>query len=224
VAAELQAMEDQELAEAAAAATPAGSKALSSSPADAKFAARFRMQPISETEIDAHGASIMISGPKGVSIAQLPARCTVAQLAGSREFTDQLTRANSGGLTAALSQLQSRLGLPSSISSRTCRLAVNGVVVLPSMAEHVVLRSGDQVQLLDDPLLPLVLPGAGSDLDGMQMADQAAGVARLPGVMADAGKTLGLFVSGQLEPLEVALQQKLSVAPRVPVRSPALVS
>lgn len=221
VAAELQAMEEQELAEAAAA-VAASSRTMSSSPADARFAARFRMQPISEAEIDSHGASIMISGPRGVSIAQLPARCTVQQLMSSREVADQLSRANSGGLTAALSQLQLGLGLPT-VSSSSCRLAVNGVVVMPSMADQFVLRSGDQVQLLDDPLLSLGLCNTGSDLGGMQMSDQNALGARLPGAMAEAGESLRLFVSGQLEPMEAALQQKLRVATRVPVRTPALV-
>lgn len=223
VAAELQALEEQEQAEAAMAAAAADSFAsnISSSPADARFAARFRMEPISEAEIDAHGASIMISGPRGVSIAQLPAHCTVGQLLGSREMADQLSRANSFGLTNALSQLG--LNLPSAGSS--CRLAVNGVVVMPSMADHVVLKSGDHVQLLDDSLLPLGLPSSSSNyLSSAQLPDQnwepmGAG---LPGRMANVGETLHLFLPGQLEPMEVALQQKLRVAPRAPARSPAL--
>eukprot|EP00878_Enallax_costatus_P001091 GHUV01001228.1.p1 GENE.GHUV01001228.1~~GHUV01001228.1.p1 ORF type:complete len:670 (+),score=269.05 GHUV01001228.1:113-2011(+) len=226
VAAELQAMEEQEQAEAAmAAAATAAADAIasniSSSPADARFAARFRMQPISEAEIHAHGASIMISGPRGVSIAQLPARCTVGQLLSSREFADQLTRTNSAGLANALGQLG--MGLPSAGSS--CRLAVNGVVVMPGMVDHAVLKAGDHVQLLDEPLLPLGSPSCSNDLGSAQLPDQnwePVG-ASLPGVMSDVGENLQLFVPGQLEPLEVALQQKLRVAPRAPVRSPALV-
>eukprot|EP00775_Hariotina_reticulata_P014283 gene14283-10_t len=185
---------------------------MSSSPADEKFAARFRMQPISEAEVYQHGASVLVSGPRGVHITQVPARCTVGQLLGSRELTDQLRRAGSGGLSA----------LPG--ASGLCRLAVNGVVVMPSQAQQVVLRSGDQVQLLEDPsqpMLPDVVGGDGSGCGGVTMAADSAGV--LPLVMADAGENLQLFVPGQGEAIEVALKQKLSVAPRVPVRSAALV-
>jgi len=66
----------------------AASAVMSSSPADEKFAARFRMQPISEAEVDQHGAAVLVSGPRGVHITQVPARCTVGQLSGSRELSD----------------------------------------------------------------------------------------------------------------------------------------
>jgi hypothetical protein len=206
------------------------------SAADEKFAARFRMQPISEAEVDQHGASVMISGPRGVAIAQLPARCTVAQLLGSREVMEQLRRTGSGGLSAVRAGIGlgnngiSALAAAAS-SSSSCRLAVNGVVVMPSQADQVVLRSGDQLQLLEEPpLLPLLglggdagLGGLGSDMSAEPMQRQGSG--SLPAVMADAGESLHLFVPGQREAMEVALHQKLAVgASRVPVRTSALVS
>jgi hypothetical protein len=210
--------------------------AASASAADEKFAARFRMQPISEAEVDQHGASVMISGPRGVAIAQLPARCTVAQLLGNREAMEQLRRTGSGGLSA----VRSGMGLTSNgvsalaavaSSSSSCRMAVNGVVVMPSQADQVVLRSGDQLQLLEEPpLLPLLGLGSGDGLGGLQSdmsgeLMQRAGSGSLPAVMADAGESLHLFVPGQREVMEVALHQKLAVgASRVPVRSSALVS
>lgn len=218
-------------AKGALASALAAAAAPSSSPADEKFAARFRMKPISEAEVHQHGASVMVHGPRGVSIAQLPARCTVAQLLASTELTEQLRRAGSGS---------SRLGGPSSLepaggssgaeTSRSstgaglgsCRLAVNGVVVMPGQAHQVVLRSGDQVQLLDDPLaLPLAGLGPDSTIGGL--ADDVRG-AYLPGAMADAGNSLHLFVPGHGEPMERALQHKLAMPNRVPVRAPALVS
>lgn len=210
----------------------AAAAAGSASAADEKFAARFRMQPISEAEVDQHGASVMISGPRGVAIAQLPARCTVAQLLGSREVLEQLRRTGSGGLSSALrggSSISSALAAVASSSS--CRLAVNGVVVMPSQAEQVVLRSGDQLQLLEEPpLLPLLglsgepgLGGLASDMAAEPL--QRIGSGGLPSVMADAGESLQLFVPGQREAMEVALQQKLAVgASRVPARASALVS
>jgi hypothetical protein len=205
--------------------------------ADEKFAARFRMQPISEAEVDQHGASVMISGPRGVAIAQLPARCTVAQLLGSREGVEQLRRTGSGGLSA----VRAGMGLNSSSgisalavvagTSSSCRLAVNGVVVMPSQADQMVLRSGDQLQLLEEPpLLPLLGLGSDGGLGGLSSDMNAEGLQRagsgsLPAVMADAGESLHLFVPGQREALEVALQQKLAVgASRVPARASALVS
>jgi hypothetical protein len=210
--------------------------AASASAADEKFAARFRMQPISEAEVDQHGASVMISGPRGVAIAQLPARCTVAQLLGNREAMEQLRRTGSGGLSA----VRSGMGLTSNgvsalaavaSSSSSCRMAVNGVVVMPSQAVQVVLRSGDQLQLLEEPpLLPLLGLGSGDGLGGLQSdmsgeLMQRAGSGSLPAVMADAGESLHLFVPGQRDAMEVALHQKLAVgASRVPVRSSALVS
>ncbi|WIA22155.1 hypothetical protein OEZ85_004491 [Tetradesmus obliquus] len=210
----------------------AAAAAGSASAADEKFAARFRMQPISEAEVDQHGASVMISGPRGVAIAQLPARCTVAQLLGSREVLEKLRRTGSGGLSSALrggSSISSALAAVASSSS--CRLAVNGVVVMPSQAEQVVLRSGDQLQLLEEPpLLPLLglsgepgLGGLASDMAAEPL--QRIGSGGLPSVMADAGESLQLFVPGQREAMEVALQQKLAVgASRVPARASALVS
>ncbi|KAF6252305.1 hypothetical protein COO60DRAFT_1628598 [Scenedesmus sp. NREL 46B-D3] len=207
-----------------------------SSAADEKFAARFRMQPISEAEVDQHGASVMISGPRGVAIAQLPARCTVAQLLGNREAMEQLRRTGSGGFGA----VRAGVGLTSTgvsalaalaSSSSSCHMAVNGVVVMPSQADQVVLRSGDQLQLLEEPpLLPLLGLGSDGGLGGLQ-TDMSAellqrqGSGPLPGVMADAGEGLHLFVPGQREAMEVALQQKLAVgASRVPMRTSALVS
>jgi hypothetical protein len=190
----------------------AAAAVMSSSPADEKFAARFRMQPISEAEVDQHGAAVLVSGPRGVHIRQVPARCTVGQLLGSRELSDQLRRAGSGGLSS----------VPG--ASGMCRLAVNGVVVMPSQAQLVVLRAGDQVQLLEDPSQPLHQDAAdrdGSSNGGAAVAADSASV--LPVVMADAGENLQLFVPGQGEAIEVALKQKLAVAPRVPVRSAALV-
>jgi hypothetical protein len=206
------------------------------SAADEKFAARFRMQPISEAEVDQHGASVMISGPRGVAIAQLPARCTVAQLLGNRDAMEQLRRTGSGGLMAGLAGMGltsngvSALAAVASASS-SYRMAVNGVVVMPGQADQVVLRSGDQLQLLEEPpLLPLLGLGSDGGLGGLQSDRsgelmQRAGSGGLPAVMADAGESLHLFVPGQREAMEVALHQKLAVgASRVPVRSPALVS
>lgn len=186
-----------------------------SSPADEKFAARFRMRPISRDEEEQHGASVMVTGPRGVSITQLPARCTVGQLLASKELTSQLRRAGSSSLGPAFAA-----GTAHDVDSASCRLAVNGVVVLPGQADQVVLRSGDQVQLLEDPpLLPLLGLGPSSGpTDGVEV-----GTAQLlPGVMAEAGGSLNLFVPGQGEPLERALQQKLGV--RTPLHASALVA
>jgi len=80
------------------------------------------------------------------------------------------------------------------------------------------------VQLLEDPSQPLrqdAAAGDGGSTGGAAVAVDSASV--LPVVMADAGENLQLFVPGQGEAMEVALKQKLSVAPRVPVRSAALV-
>jgi hypothetical protein len=212
----------------------AAAAAPSSSPADEKFAARFRMKPISEAEVHQHGASVMVHGPRGVSITQLPARCTVAQLLASTELTEQLRRAGSGSSSrlggassSALEPAGSASGPETSRSSAgaglgSCRLAVNGVVVMPGQAHQVVLKSGDQVQLLDDPLaLPLASLGPDSTSGGL--ADDVPG-AYLPGAMADAGNSLHLFVPGHGEPMERALQHKLAMPNRMPARAPALVS
>jgi hypothetical protein len=105
-----------------------------------------------------------------------------------------------------------------------CRLAVNGVVVMPGQANQVVLKSGDQVQLLEDPpLLPLLGLRLDSSSGGVADAERQ-GSMYLPGTMADAGHDLHLFVPGQGEPMERALQQKLAMPNRMPVRAPALVS
>jgi hypothetical protein len=244
VAAELASLMRQEAA--AAADVPARSSGAFFSPfavgpaasaADEKFAARFRMQPISEAEVDQHGASVMISGPRGVAIAQLPARCTVAQLLGNRDAMEQLRRTGSGGLSAVRSGMGltsngvAALAAVANHTSSSCRMAVNGVVVMPSQADQVVLRSGDQLQLLEEPpLLPLLglgssdgLGGLQSDMSGELMQRQGSG--SLPAVMADAGESLHLFMPGQREAMEVTLHQKLAVgASRVPMRSSALVS
>lgn len=207
------------VAELVAAAAP------SSSPADEKFAARFRMKPISEAELEEHGASVMVTGPRGVSITQLPARCTVGQLLASKELTDQLCRAGSSGLGGATAGGHDG----SRSSSSGCMLAVNGVVVMPGQAHKVVLKSGDQVQLLEDPPhLPLLGLGPDStngDAAGAELGQEVGSVGvLLPGAMADAGGSLQLFVPGQGEPLERALQQKLGVPHRMPLHAPALVS
>lgn len=207
----------------------------SSSPADERFAARFRMKPISEAEVQQHGASVMVQGPRGVSITQLPARCTVGQLLASHELTEQLRRAGSGSLCPSGLAGVSSLGAEGSRSgsstggmgmgSRPCLLAVNGVVVMPGQAHLVVLKSGDQVQLLEDPpLLPLLGLGPDSSSDGLADADLGGQVGSgcLPGAMAEAGNSLHLFVPGQGEPMERALKQKLAVPQ--PHRMPALVS
>lgn len=199
----------------------------SSSPADEKFAARFRMKPISEAELEQHGAAVMVTGPRGVSITQLPARCTVGQLLADRDLTDQLRRAGSSSMTSSLAA--SSGVQDSSRSSSSCRLAVNGVVVMPGQAHEVVLKSGDQVQLLEDPPL-LSLLGLGPDssdggaADGALSPEAGSVPALLPGAMAEAGGSLHLFVPGQGEPLERALQQKLAVPHRMPMHAPALVS
>lgn len=208
--------------------SPFAAAAAAASAADEKFAARFRMQPISEAEVDQHCASVLVSGPRGVSIAQLPARCTVAQLLGTKELSDQLRRLGSGGLssTGVLSSLRSGLGLPATSSS--CHMAVNGVVVMPGEADRVVLRSGDQLQLLEEPpLLPLLGLTAGDGGLGPVHHDMAErhSTSSLPAVMADAGETMQLFVPGQGEAMEVALQKKLSLnTGRVPARAAALAS
>lgn len=211
----------------ALAAVLARAAAPSSSPADEKFAARFRMKPISEAELEQHGAAVMVTGPRGVSITQLPARCTVGQLLADRDLTDQLRRAGSGSMTSSLAA--SSGVQDSSRSSASCRLAVNGVVVMPGQAHEVVLKSGDQVQLLEDPpLLPLLGLGPdgsnGGAADGALSPDAGGVPALLPGAMAEAGGSLHLFVPGQGEPLERALQQKLAVPHRMPMHAPALVS
>jgi hypothetical protein len=208
----------------------AAAAAPSSSPADEKFAARFRMKPISEAEVQEHGASVMVHGPRGVGITQLPARCTVGQLLASHELTDQLRRAGSGGFNSSLAAAVSA-GPETSRSSRLsgaigmgCRLAVNGVVVMPGQANQVVLKSGDQVQLLEDPpLLPLLGLGPNGGSGGVADAERQGSMC-LPGTMADAGHHLHLFMPGQGEPMERALQQKLAMPNRMPVHAPALVS
>lgn len=207
----------------------AAAAAPSSSPADEKFAARFRMKPISEAEVQQHGASVMVHGPTGVSITQLPARCTVAQLLASKELTEQLRRAGSSGMTPAAGGPDSTR----SSSSGRSRLAVNGVVVMPGQAHQVVLKSGDQVQLLEDPPM-LSLLGLGPDSDSgaaaaveselLLLQREGSMSALLPGAMSEAGGNLQLFVPGQGEPLERALQQKLAVPHRMPMHAPALVS
>jgi hypothetical protein len=187
---------------------------VSSSPADEKFAARFRMKPISEAELEQHGASVMVTGPRGVTIAQLPARCTVGQLLSSSELTEQLRRAGSSGGGGQVLSLS---------APATTRLAVNGVVVAPDQADRVVLRSGDQVQLLEQPphgMLGLVSSSSGGD-------PAAAGL--LPVVMSEAGGSLNLFAPGQGEHLERVLQHKLQVPQRMHAAAaaagaPALVS
>lgn len=209
----------------------AAAAAPSSSPADEKFAARFRMKPISEAEVQQHGASVMVHGPRGVGITQLPARCTVGQLLASHELTDQLRRAGSGGFSSSLAAAVSA-GPETSRSSRLggapgtgCKLAVNGVVVLPGQPNQVLLKSGDQVQLLEDPpLLPLLGLGPDSSSGGVADAEERQGSMYLPGTMADAGHDLHLFVPGHGEPMERALQQKLAMPNRMTVCAPALVS
>ncbi|KAF8056227.1 RSH2 [Scenedesmus sp. PABB004] len=192
---------------------PAG-VAPSSSPADERFAARFRMEPISEAELDQHGAAVMISGPRGAAIAQLPARCTVAQLLGSRALAGHLAAARGAGA-----------GAPRGLATTAAppvQLAVNGVVVMPGQADAVVLRSGDQLQVLDDPHhLPLRGVAAGDAGRGGAAPDQAPA---LPGALAGAGESLQLFVPGAGEAMELALQRKLHVPARAPARAPALVS
>jgi hypothetical protein len=199
----------------------------SSSPADARFAARFRMKPISQAELEEHGASVMVTGPRGVSITQLPARCTVGQLLADQQLTDQLRRAGSSSLD---DQLQHAHRGGASGSSTRCRLAVNGVVVMPDQAGHVVLKSGDQVQLLEEPTaLPLLGLASGGPHDEPAAAGASSRApttdgALLPGAMADSAGSLQLFTPGQGEQLERALQQKLQVPQRLSARAPALVS
>jgi hypothetical protein len=214
------------------AAALAAAAAPSSSPADEKFAARFRMKPISEAEVEQHGASVMVHGPRGVSITQLPARCTVGQLLSSRELRDQLRRAGSGSSSSTVSSAgpdTTRSSLGSSAAGfGSCRLAVNGVVVMPGQAHQVVLKSGDQVQLLEDPhmapfhgLQPGQFSGGAFSDAELSQVDQAL----LPGAMADAGSSLHLFMPGQGEAMERALQQKLAVPHRMAhMHAPALVS
>eukprot|EP00879_Flechtneria_rotunda_P000309 GHRR01000400.1.p1 GENE.GHRR01000400.1~~GHRR01000400.1.p1 ORF type:complete len:920 (+),score=392.79 GHRR01000400.1:268-3027(+) len=262
VAAELLALEG---ASAAVVAIGMGSSSVGSSavPADEKFAARFRMQPISDSEMGQHGASVVITGPKGVQIRQLPAGCTVRQLLDSGELTRQSSLQYSSQYSdisstkdalasvAAMGHSNKLLsGLPGlgldaarSSSSSMCRVAVNGVVVLPGQANQVALRNGDQLQLLEDPpllpLLGLVMAGGGGNVDEVFATAAAAsrpqqqqhslqrapgGGLSLPGLLAEAGESLSLFVRGACEPMELALQQKLTVAPRVPEHAAALVS
>jgi hypothetical protein len=219
------------------AAALAAAAAPSSSPADEKFAARFRMKPISEAEVELHGASVMVHGPRGVSITQLPARCTVGQLLSSRELRDQLRRAGSGsssmGPSSALpagpdaSRSSSSAG-GSAAGFGGCRLAVNGVVVMPGQAHQVVLKSGDQVQLLEDPPMVPFLGLQPGQFSGGALGDaelSQADRALLPGAMTEAGSSLQLFRPGQGEAMARALQQKLAVPHRMAhMHAPALVS
>lgn len=214
VAAELDA-----LYQASGTADPAGSGERSSpSAADERFAARFRMQPISEDERDAHGASVLVTGPRGVSIAQLPARCTLGRLLTDASLSAQLPLRRWSSAGSGSSGTRPAAG---AFATGACRVAVNGVVVLPGQADGLVLRSGDQLQLLEyEDALPLLPLGGSSAVHG-----DVAGVplTALPGLLAGAGATLSLFEPSGTGAIERALAEKLAITSRNSPRAPALV-
>lgn len=90
---------------------------------------RFRLQPVSDDDLHAQPVSVLISAPRGVRVAELPAGCTVSQLMLSGVITDQ--------------------------EARGCDIKVNGSIVRESST--VKLQAGDQVQLVQAQ--PVYLPG-----------------------------------------------------------------
>ncbi len=172
-----------------AAAPPAG--ALSSRPApgapsplssvsdlDARFMARFSIRPVSEADLRDHAASILISGPRGVRVADVPGGCTVAQLLSGGAVTEQ--------------------------EARGCSLRVNGEAVPLLAARDVRLRPGDHVAFVEEPTLAPRAPQQLAPAAAAAKAVAAGGGAADGGRMMD---TLDVYLPGQSAPVEVALRR-----------------
>jgi hypothetical protein len=100
---------------------------------DARFMARFSIAPVSDADLDALGASILVSGPRGVRMEAVPARTTLARLLAS--------------------------GAVSEAEARRCSVRLNGQAVPVLAAREVVLRPGDHVAFVQEPnLAPRVRP------------------------------------------------------------------
>ncbi|GBF96346.1 GTP diphosphokinase, chloroplastic-like [Raphidocelis subcapitata] len=147
-------------AAALAAAAPAGSASASASAdegdLDARFMARFSIAPVSDADLEAQPASIVVTGPRGVRVEGVPARCTLAQLLASGAVSEQ--------------------------EARGCSLQLNGRAVPLLARREVQLRPGDHVAFVAEPnLVPRARAPVGADDEATAAAAAAAAAAASPG-------------------------------------------
>ncbi len=138
---------------------------------------RLRLRPVSETE--GLTVRVLVSGPGGVRIAQVPAGCTVGQLAAVGVLTDAEAR----GYEARLNPMA-------------------GAAATAAAAASAVLRSGDQVQLVAKPA---AVPAWREKLGGGSRV-LVGGVERMA---SSGLEGLDVYLPGLLRPVEVAMESKL---------------
>jgi ppGpp synthetase/RelA/SpoT-type nucleotidyltranferase len=101
--------------------------------ADARFMARFSIAPVSEEELGGRAASILLSGPRGVRVLEVPGGTTLAQLLAG--------------------------GAVSEAEARRCSLQLNGRAVPVLGRRELALRPGDHVAFVAEPnLVPRAPP------------------------------------------------------------------
>jgi hypothetical protein len=159
-----------------------GSPAAAAAELDARFMARFSIQPVSDEDLEAHAAQVLISGPRGVRVEGVPARCTLAQLLAS------------GAVAAA--------------ESRGCSLRLNGEPVPLLARREVVLRPGDHLAFVEEPCL--VPSRAGGRVAAP--AAPAAAPSLVVGADSDDLPPLTVFMPGQSTPMEVSLGRRLAAS------------
>ncbi len=135
--------QQQQPAAAAAPSPPAGVSEL-----DARFMARFSIQPVSEADLDAHSTSILVSGPRGVRVVDIPAGCTLSQLLAGR--------GQAGGSGLAVTEHE----------ARGCSLQLNGRAVPLLARRETQLRPGDHVAFVHEPALAPAAARGASPADG----------------------------------------------------------
>ncbi|KIY94286.1 hypothetical protein MNEG_13677, partial [Monoraphidium neglectum] len=109
--------------------------------------------PVSEEELDGHAAQVLISGPRGVRVEGLPARCTLAELLAGPAVSEQ--------------------------EARGCSLRLNGrAVPLLDARRGAALRTGDHVTFVPEPLLRLAPHPAPAAAPAFGLGE-GAGAARL---------------------------------------------
>ena len=147
---------------------------------DARFMARFSIAPVSDADLEAAGARVLISGPRGVRAAAAPPGApTLAALLASGAVTE--------------------------LEARGCSVAVNGRRVPLLAARDVRLRSGDVVSFEREPALaaapllraPASNSGSGAAADAAAAGDSGSGSAA----------ALDVFLPGRAAPLEVPLRR-----------------
>ncbi|GBF97320.1 GTP diphosphokinase, chloroplastic-like [Raphidocelis subcapitata] len=112
-----------------------GSPGASAAELDARFMARFSIRPVSDADLEGRPASILVSGPRGVRVEDVPARCTLAQLLASDAV--------------------------SAHEARGCSLQLNGRAVPLLARREVQLRPGDHLAFVAEPALaPRAAPPA----------------------------------------------------------------